>query len=177
MGKTRRIITVIGAVLTIALAILLLLLPHDGYKIVAGVLALSLMVKGIARVVYYFGMARNMVDGHSLLYTGILLFDVGLFAFTLSDIPLIYVMFYLISLHAVNGGIGVVRAMEKKNLDDPTWLRQMIAGVFGLAIALICFVFIRSGVVAIYIYSFGLIVNAIGRIATAFRRTAIVHIA
>ena len=177
MGKARRISLLVGAAFTILLALILLFLPDKGYLIVALILAGVLMVRGIQRVVYYFRMARNMVGGHGLLYSGILMFDVGIFVFSLADIPVVYVMFYLIGMHAANGAIAVLRALEQKKIDDPSWRLQLIGGVINLVIALVCLIFIRSGRVAIYIYSIGLIVSAIGRVVTAFRKTAVIYIA
>ena len=177
MGKTRRVLLVIGAVLMVLLAVFLLYIPEKAYLIVAGILAVSMMARGIARVIYYFRMARNMVGGHSLLYTGILMFDVGLFVYLLTDVSPVYIMLYLIGMHASTGGIGVMRALEKKKLDDPSWKWQLITGLVNVAIALLCLIFIRSGKACIIIYSFGLIVSAISQVITAFRKTAIVYIA
>ena len=55
--------------------------------------------------------------------------------------------------------------------------KDIILIIISVLIALSCLTQIRSGAVASYIYAIGLIVSAIGRIAQAFRKTAIVHIA
>ncbi len=177
MGKGRRIAMIAGGVLLILCAILLLYLPDRGYIFVALILAVSIIVRGVGRIIYYFRMARNMVDSHMQLFTGILMVDVGLFILTLTDIPLIYVMFYLIGIHALSGGISVLRALEMRRMEDPSWRWQLAGGIISIVTALLCMIFIQSGSVAILVYSISLIITAINRIITAFRRTSIVYVA
>ncbi len=177
MGKLRRIFLIISAAAMVLFALVLLFFPGKSYLIVATVLAFTMMIRGILKVIYYFRMVRNMVGGHWQLYSGILLFDVGLFVISLSDVSPVYIMFYLIAMYATGGGIGVMRALEKKKMDDPTWKRQLIAGLIQVVISLLCLIFIRSAKLCTIIYSFGLIVAAVDRVIQAFRKTAIVHIA
>ena len=41
----------------------LLVVPEEGYRIIALILSVVLIVNGIRYLIFYFSMARNMVDG------------------------------------------------------------------------------------------------------------------
>ena len=53
----------------------------------------------IRYLVFYLSMARNMVDGKLSLFYGIIALDLGMFAYTLQDIPPIYIVLYLLITH------------------------------------------------------------------------------
>lgn len=177
MKLSQRIRSVIFAVLMILICIAMIAVPEAGFSIVIAILCIALIVSGIQRLVYYGTMARFMVGGRRILYTGLLLLDAGLFTFTLSNIPQIYVMMYLAAVNGLAGGISVMRALEDRRQGAAHWRMRLFFGAVTLAFAAACGIFVRSINLAVFIYCAGLLYSAAMRIISAFRRTEIVYIA
>ena len=171
-----RIRNIIAALLMIAGSIVMVAEPSAGFYIAAGILSLMLIFYGVRKLVYYFVMARHMVGGRIILYMGVLIFDLGIFTLTLSNVRPQYVMIYLIAIHAVTGVISILGALEAKKQGDSSWIARLIEGVVNIIVAVICGIFIGSQSVAVYIFSAGLIYSAIMRFISALRRTAIIYI-
>ena len=79
MSAAQRVQKVLAALGYIGAAVLMLWLGEDGYELVLLMLGLSLTAQGIRSIVFYFNMARHMVDGRSILYKGVILLDFGIF--------------------------------------------------------------------------------------------------
>lgn len=176
MSTGRRFTLVLTGLIMTALGALMMLDPEDCIVIAAGILSISLTLRGIRYLVYYFTMARHMVGGKLILYVSIITLDMGLFTATLLDTPRFYIFLYLIAIYAFSGIINLLRGLEAKSYSDSSWKLSVIHGVVSVLIAFLCVVFIRSANVLVVLYSAGLIYSALIRIATAFRRTAIVYI-
>ncbi|MBR4394417.1 MAG: hypothetical protein IKT07_10415 [Oscillospiraceae bacterium] len=176
MSTGQRFTHVLTGLAMIALGVLMMLEPEDCVVIAAGLLSISLTVRGIRYLVYYFTMARHMVGGKLMLYVSIISLDLGLFTATLLDTPRFYIFLYLIAAYAFSGVINLLRGLEARNYGGAAWKHSIIHGGVCILIALASVVFIRSADVLVVFYSAGLIYSALIRIATAFRRTAIVYI-
>ena len=176
MTKIQRIKAIVGGFAMILCSLFLLLFPQDGYLVIVALLALSLLAYGIRMLAYYFTMARHMVGGRALLYIGVILFDLGVFSATLADIPQAHIMVYLLILHLITGGLSVARGVEAKRQGAPLWRSSMSYGVANVVLAFACLGAIWAPDVVVYVYAAGLVYAAIVRMASAFRRTAIIYI-
>ena len=159
----------------ILFGILLFVSPDDSYVLVISILSLTFALMGFRNLVYYFTMARFMVNGRLILFKGVILLDFGLLSASLIDMPKISLIIYLVVIHAFSGLIEILRAMEAKGY-GASWKLKLSHGIVDILLALCCLVFIRMANMAIYIYAAGLIYSASIRIITAFRRTALVYI-
>lgn len=169
MSTAGRIGSIILGSVQIALAVILVLVPKDGYLIVAAILGVLLFAYGIRNIVYYFAMARHMVGGRLILYFGLLILDAGALILALSDVPPFYVMIYLIVIRALTGTIDILRSFEQKNMKVPAWKGMFISGIIHILTAIACAIFIKSADIAVYIYAAGLVYSAVTRIITAVR--------
>ena len=177
MGKMQRIRNVVTGILTIVMSLVMLLLPaEDAFLTAALILSFTLIVRGGWMLIYYFTMARNMVGGRSLLYIGIIITDLGIFTLSLTEIPHFYLMMYLFATHAFGGVIDILRSLEAKRLDSPSWKLNLSKGIVNTAVALLSVVFLRRIGVLVYLYCAGLIYSAVVRIISAFRKTEIVYV-
>ena len=177
MSKAQRVRAVLGGLLMLLAAAAMALSPDEGYRIVIFVLGLVLFFGGLGRLVYFVTMARHMVDGRRSLYTGALLLDVGILALNLRSLSQTYVLLYLLVGYLFAGLVSFLRAREAKSYGSRAWRRTLVAGIVDVAIAVLCVAFIGSPRVAVWLYCAGLAWSACERIASAFRKTAIVYIA
>lgn len=179
MTKLRRIKEILWGFLMILCGLCLFVVPEDGYYIVTFLLSIALILSGGRSLVYYFQLARHMIGGKWILYKGICLLDLGLFTLTIMDIPLLYVMLYLLIVHAFAGLVDILKALEARKIESPVWKKSMSYGILNLLVGLLPFLGIlthNSLRIAVYTYSAGLIYSALVRIAGSFRKTAIVYI-
>ncbi len=176
MSAGQRIRECLIGVFMLVLCVLMVFDPESGFAIVVGVLSISLVIVGLRKLFYYFTMARHMVGGKAALYTGIIVLDIGMFAGALNDMPKLYVVLYLLGVHAFAGTIDVLRSMEAKRMSAPSWRTSMASGAINIAISIVCLAFLRSPRMIVYIYAAGLAWSALVRIAGACRKTAIVYI-
>lgn len=176
MTKMQRVREVLIGLALMVIAVLLVRSPERGYIFVVRALGLTLIVGGASRLVYYVTMAQHMVDGRWMLYAGAFLIDLGIFALYLASVPRLYVMLYLIAGYLFSGVISILRSNETRRVGSPGWKWSMAEGIANVAVAVLCFVLIGSLRTAVYLYSAGLVYAGCLRIATAFRRTAIVYI-
>ena len=175
MSKAQRIKEVLVGLLSIVSAVVMITLPELGYALVALFMCVSLVIYGLQRLGYYFTMARYMVGGKTVLYLGILLFDMGILAGSMNETPQSLIMLYLLAGHLLSGVVSIMRAREQRSFDAP-WRLTLAEGIANVMVALACLVFLNSTRMVVLIYSAGLIYSACLRIATAFRRTSIVYI-
>ena len=176
MSSGQRIKNVLIGILIILGAVILIAFPEEGIIITASILSLSLFVYGIKTLIYYITMTRHMVGGRIMLYLAVVVLDLGMFTMMLTNIPKMYIALYLVVVYAFSGAIDIMRALEAKKYQAPSWRLSLISGIISVVIAILCIVFIGSTNMIVYLYSAGLIYSAIARIITAFRKTAIVYI-
>lgn len=176
MTGGRRVTDILVGVLTMLLGFALILFPEYGLSIAAGILSIALIVYGVRMLIYYCSMARHMVGGRTMLYIAVIVLDLGVFMWTLTDIPKIYIVLYLTAVHAFSGAIDILRGLEAKKYKAPSWRLSTLSGAVNIIVAILCIVFLGSTDMIVYIYSAGLIYSAVTRIITAFRKTAIVYI-
>lgn len=167
----QRIKNVLIGLVFLAAAVLFLTVPLElAYPAVVAALALSMAVKGIRDVVYYFRLARHMVGGKMILIQGVIVLDFALFTATLTSLPQIIVLIYLVGLYAFSGVIKLLRAMEAKGTVDGPWKLNLVRGLINLAIAVFCLIFMKQPETAVIIFSAGLIYSALERFVDSIRK-------
>ena len=135
--------------------------------ILALILSVSLTLYGLRVLLYYFSMARHMVGGKRILYQGLIIFDLGIFTLTVVDNPKIYIILYLLGIHAFAG-----------RFEGP-WRMDMASGVVNVSIAIlavVCGFFLNNMQDIVYIYASGLFYSAVLKIVNALRKTSIIYI-
>ena len=175
MGGVKRILNIAMAVVMACCAFWVFFDRENGYLLVVTILEIGLLVLGIQQLVYYFTMARHMVDGLKVFYKGVLLVDAGIFAICLGSLPRTFAMVYLLAAFGAAGGIGIVRSFEMKGL-GAKWKPKFASGVIEVLIALACVVFVNSNAVFSCVFAVGLLYLAVEKVATAFQKTAIVYV-
>lgn len=175
MTRLQRVKEIAMALVMLIAAVAMIMAPAEGYALIIVIVALYFTIEGIRKLVFYFTMARFMVGGRSILYMGILMLDFGILATSLTDVPRIYLLLYLIAANAFDGVIEVLRAVEARKYGS-SWRLKMIHGVLNLVIAICCIVFINRPNAAVFIYCFGMIYSAFMRIASACRQTKFIYI-
>ncbi|MBP3810294.1 MAG: DUF308 domain-containing protein [Clostridiales bacterium] len=176
MTNIRRLGSILWALVTLLIAPLMIIFPELGYAIILCVLAFSLTFKGLGTIIYYFRMARHMVGGKSILYQGVILFDLGMVTLSLSDVPKFYVLVYLAVLHGFSGVVDILRANESKKLGGKHWRLKLTQGIINVLAAALCIFFINSYEAAVIIYTAGLVINAFIRIGNALRKRTTIYI-
>lgn len=178
MTSFQRIRKFLTGLITLLGSFILVLVPVEGYAIVAILLSLSMLLSGIRSLGFYITMARNMVGGKSILYKSLIYIDLGLFTLTAITIPGFYLICHLLISHAFSGMIDVLKAFEDKRLQSSSWRMSMICGLGNLltaAAAFACLLSSSAGMV-MYIYCAGLAYSGIMKMASSFRKTAIIYI-
>ena len=175
MTRLQRIRETAFGLITVLYAATLIISREEAYPVIVSVLSLIYTVKGISTIWYYFTMARYMTGGRSILYKGVILLDFGIITESLTNVPTVYVLLYLIVIHAFAGAVEILRAREAAKYGG-SWKLKMFHGIVDLVLALICIIFIRQQGIAVIIFAAGLIYSAILRIVSAFRKTRIIYI-
>ncbi len=150
--------------------------PKEGYKVAALFLSIALVGKGLSYLFYFFSMARHMVGGKLIFFLGLILLDFGLFTLSLSDIPRVYVISYLLIMHAFSGIIELLRGVESKQMDSSTWFLYIFHGLVNIGIVVFCMFFVKSTRVLGFVYGIGLFYSAIIRMVSSFRQSQVMHI-
>ena len=177
MSGFQRIKAVLFGVAMLAVAILFIFFPSDeAYTIIVAILSLGMAIAGIKDIIFYFTMARHMIGGKMILIQGVIILNFALITASLSNVPKIYILLYLIGIHAFSGVVEVLRAMESKKTVEGPWKMKFTHGLVNFALAVACLIFLRKTNTALMIYSLGLIYSAIVRIFSAFRRTSFILI-
>ena len=176
MTRMNRITSFITGLFMILTATFFSVDTEDALTFISLILCISLLLYGIRMFIYYFTLARHMIGGISILFRAVIIFDLGLFALNLSNLPLFYIMLYLAAINGFSGVVNIMRARESKNLDSPVWKLNLFQGILNVTMAVLCLVFIRSIQIASYIYAFGLFNSGIIRIIQAFRKTESVYV-
>ena len=177
MSRFRKIGNVlIGIVLILCSLLFVLLDDRDAIEIIIRILCATLLLHGLKELLFYLTLARCMVGGRSVLYRAVISIDMGLFALSLSNVSIVYIMLYLAGVHLFSGAIDILRAVDALRLRAGSWRIQFIQGVVYTAIALLCLIFIRSITIAVTIYALGLGYTGLMRIIHAMQKTEIVYI-
>ena len=176
MTRIQHLGAFLGGLLTLLCAAILLKLGGEGYGVIVAIISVTLFLRGVSALWYYFTMARHMVGGKRILFNGIISLDFGMFALTLDNVPQLYVVLYLIACHLYAGVVDVLRALEAKRLGSKHWKLNLMYGVANIVIAALCVLSLRSPALLVEIYAAGLIYTGCLRIVTAFRKTAIAYI-
>lgn len=178
MTTIQRIRDILIGICMILLAAMMIINAEVGFKLIASILCVALFMLGLRYVVFYFRMARYMVEGRITLYEGIIILDVSVLGLMLTDFPHSYLILYLMGIHAFSGVVDVLNALEARKLETP-WKGKLLHGLINLFVAVSCvyFGFVKNDIDSVvYLYALGLLYSALNRIVGAFRRTAVVYI-
>ncbi len=177
MTVYQRIKKILFSLCMFAVALFFIINPSDeAYSVVVAILSIGLAIAGIKDIVFYFTMARHMVGGKMILIQGVIIFDFAIITGSLANVPKIYILLYLIGVHAFSGVIEIMRAMEARRTVDGPWKIKFSHGIVNLILAIACLIFIRQSNTALIIYSLGLMYSAVVRLFDAFRKKAFVVI-
>ena len=176
MTKFQKIINILLGVAAIIFGISMVKLPNDSYVVVALFLGVGLLIYGISTLIYYFTMAMFMVEGKTILYKGVIITDFAILTLSLADVPKIYVMIYLIALHAFSGLVEILRALEAKRFGGRNWRMKMGHGLVNLGICVFCLMNLKDPNTVVIIYGIGLIYSGLMRLLSALRRSTFVFI-
>ena len=176
MTKFQRVKNIIYGLLLIASGMILLFIPEDAFVLLLLLLSTTLLISGVNTLVYYFTMARFMVDGKMMLYKGIIIFDFGVLTASLVDVPRQFVLVYLIGVHAFSGLVELLRALEARRYGGRNWRLKMGHGLVNVVTCIICVIFINHTNTVIIVYALGILYSGVLTLVSAFRRTAFVYI-
>ena len=176
MTKLQRAGSMITGVLMILFSLLLIIDMKHNYIYVVAALTIVMTFSAIRMLWYYFTSARLMVGGKRILYRGIIFLDLAIFTGSLTDVPLIYIVLYLVAFNGFAGIVDMGLAINAKRANSPTWKLKLSAGVVELGMALLCLCFIHNINVAVYVYAIGVAYAGLVRIISAFKKTEVVYI-
>lgn len=177
MTAFQRIKQILFALLMILSAVIFIILPAEiSLVAIISILAAGLAISGIKDIVFYFTMARHMVGGKLILFQGAVILDFALFTMSLSNVPKIYILLYLVGIHAFSGVVEILRANEARKTVEGPWKLKFSHGIINILLAALCVVFIKHLGIAVLIYSGCLVYSAVIRIINACRKTAFILI-
>ena len=176
MSKFKRIWYIISGLAIILWSVLMINDPEDAIILTSFLIAVILVFKGLKNIIYYLTMARHMVGGKIILYYGIVLYDLGVFAVSISVQSRIFTIIYLIAIHLFAGGVSILRLFRNHKEGFSIHKLDIAQATVNLLIALVCIFFMRSTNILVYAYCASIIYLAVLRIISAFRKTAIVYI-
>ena len=176
MTVIRRINIILFGIAQFILGLIMLIMPEYGTRIVLLTIGYYLIIIGYKNIWYYFGMARFMVDGRLALIQGVIMIDFGFLANSLTDVPRIYIIIYLMIIHTFSGILEILRALEEKKYGSKSWRLKLCHGIVNLTIVILCVIFIQNNSTAVIIFASGVIYSAIIRIITGFRRSSFLFV-
>ena len=163
MTRWQKIRGVFTGIFMILASILLSVFGGDMYRIVLYLYIYALILYGLRMLFTYFTMARYMTGGILILYLGIFFIDLGIFAYSLTNVPRIYIMMYLAGNLALAGIIDILRGLDGKRIGGG-WKFKTLQGIVSVLSAMICLFFMNTPDTAVIVYSAGLFNNAVIRI-------------
>ena len=116
-----------------------------------------------------------MVGGKRILYRSILTLDLGVFMLSFYKGSERLILLYLMLLLAASGGIDLVRALQFRK-EGAAWKLRALIGVLSILILIIGFIYRKDPHTMVYIFCLGLASTGINRIASVFRKTAVIYI-
>ena len=178
MTNGQRIKDILLGLFIIALSALLVKWPDKGINLICLIICFVLLAMGIRSLWFYFTMGRHMVGGKNTLYAGIILFDLGLFAFSVT-MSKVFVILYLLGFYAFAGIVDMLLALDARKIDSGSWKLNFVTGLGNLAFAAAAIVFgfvIGDEKALVDLYAAGLLYSGLLKIINAFRKTDIVYI-
>ena len=168
------------ALLLLAAAFILIMVPAESFMLIPIILGVTLLIYGGTFLVYYLRMARHMVGGKAFLFRAVILMDVALFTISISAMSnRLVVLLYLLGVFAFTGGVDILRAFEAKQNGDQGWkwkfYRGMVEILFTIALFIIGFILNLTDIF-VYGYCISLTYSAVMRIIAAFKKTNMVCI-
>ena len=179
MTLMQRIQKILSALFMVLCAVIVLVAGEDGLLLITLFLCISMILYGLRSLIFYFTMARYMVDGRSSLYKGLIVMDLGIFTITVLNDPHVFIILYLLAVNAFTGTIDILRALEARKLQSPSWRLNLAAGVVSIFFALaaaVCGLILKNTQILLDIYVIGVLWAAAVKLVSAFRKTAIVYI-
>lgn len=179
MSYFNRVKSILSGAVMLLFALVLFMIPKDGYLVIVAVLSISLIFYGFGLLYYYFTMASHMVGGKTFLYQAVIVLDFSLFTTAVLSMTKFYVLIYMIIIRAFGGCINILRALEEKRYTSPLWKLKFISGIVNLAFVVILVIMgavLKRTDILVYGYCISLAYSAIIHIAAAFQRTAIIFI-
>ena len=176
MTKLQRARELLGGLLMLAAGVLVICRPAIGIYLIMLIIIVTMILKGLGSLSFYITMARHMVGGKLQLYKGIILLDIGMFFMTLDDVPIIYLMLYLLVANLISGVIEILGAREARQMEAGSWKMKTAIGAADVLFGLASFFCLGRPNLLVYIYATGLAYSAVLRIVSALRRSAIVYI-
>ena len=179
MTLRKRIGKILGALLTALCAWLVLKLGESGFMLVSLLLSFGLVIFGVRNLIFYFTMARHMVNGRSILYIGVIALDFGVFTLSVSHNRGVFIVLYLLAVYAFSGVIDIMLAREAMRLESPSWRLNLAEGIANIGFAATAVVFglvLNNMKNLTIICAVGLFYSAFLNLLGAFRKTAIVYI-
>lgn len=176
MTKYQRVESFIVGMIMLISGAVMLFFPEQGFYCIAVILGVSLILKGVQSLVYYFAMARFMVGGKAILFTGVIILDFGIFTFSMVDEPKVYILVYLIAFHGFSAVVNLLKGVREKSSRTGSWKIDLFQGTGNLLIILVCFMFRQSTELLVCLYCGGLFYSAALRIFCAVRKNDIVYI-
>ncbi len=170
MNKLHRIANTFLGILLLLLVAGILYLGTYGYYIVLFLLMLTLTVNGLQQIAYYLFMARKMVGGWRILFQGVITLDVGLFALSLNNVSVRYVMLYLIAINLFHGLVITLRALEARKVHVRSWYVTMISGGSVIVCSVVGLFLLDSARLAAGLYCLSLIYSGLFRLFLAFHK-------
>ena len=167
---TKKIIQILIAVGIFLVALILILAPEGALEIVATILCILLLAAGIRYLVIFFLMARYMVGGRTIFFTGLILLDMSFLCGVVLERSHKLLLLYLVGMHAFYGVVQLLRALEEKKYETAAWKFKLLTASVNLVISVACIFFIRQESTMALIFAGGLIYTAIVRIIEAFRK-------
>ena len=176
MNNFQRFKKILAGCLMFLSGVVFFLYPDNAYIIVAIILAVALVIKGIQDIYFYFSYARYMVGGKMILFQGVILLDFAILAGSLTHLPQPMVLVYLIIAHLFSGVVEVLRALEAKNEVNGPWKLKFCHGIIDLLLGLICLVMIWHPTIPVIVFSIGLMYSGVMRVIEAFQKTTFILI-
>ncbi len=179
MTLAKRIGKILSALGSVLCAVILIAMGENGFLLVSVLLSISLILFGLRSIIFYFTMARHMVDGRGSLYIGVIVLDFGVFTLSVSQNQSLFIVFYLLGAYAFSGVMDIMRALEARKLEAPSWKLSFSEGILNIAFAAaaVFFGLFRGDMRDLTaIYAAGLVYSAVLKLISAFRKTAIVYI-
>ena len=103
----------------------------------------------------------------------------GIFSLTVLNDPHVFIVLYILGINAFSGIVDILRALEARKLQSPSWRMNLAAGIVSIVFALAAGVsglVMKDMEVTTIIFVIGVFWSAAAKLISAFRRTAIVYI-
>lgn len=179
MTLAQRIGKILSALFSFLCAWIMFRMGEAGFLLVSLMISISLILFGLRSLIFYWTMARHMVDGRTALYIGVIVLDFGFFTLSVTQYHRLFIAIYLLAVYAFSGAMDILRALEARRLEAPSWRLNLAVGIvnIGVAVAAAYFGLLCGDMRDLtLIYAAGMVYTAVLSMISAFRKTAIVYI-